>query len=136
MRIYYHTIVGFLTGCLVISLSQKSLTWFNLFPWIMASFAPDLDHLIRYCIRNKTLKLRKILRLIIEDYKQNNQHFYIFHTIEFMFFYTLVMRRFSNYHYWLSAYLLHIFIDALRHYHLKRNFSWIRKWSFYFNFLK
>ncbi len=129
MKTYYHILIGLTIGITVIFLTRQELNFPAMLPWILGSCFPDLDHPFRYCLNHKTIRIRKVLRLILEDYKINHQNFYPFHTIEFVIFSAIFLRKFNYYSFWITAYLLHLFLDIYRQYRFKRGYGWLKKWS-------
>jgi hypothetical protein len=133
MKSYHHLFAGFFVGSVVLLLTSPQYNLPNLLPWLLGSILPDFDHPIRYCLKHKTVSFRKLTKLILNDYYINNPHFYPFHTIEFALFFVYFMRRrLPHYGYWLTAYLLHLFLDMLRHYQRKNGYTWLKKWSLVF----
>lgn len=129
MKYYHHFIISLAAGALFLMFKGEIITFHKLLPWIFGGILADLDHYLTYSKKTNSFSFKRILRLIIEDYHTNTQHFYIFHTIEFAIFFALIVVSFqlSWQYYW--AYLLHLAIDGVRHIKTRRNLLWLKKWS-------
>lgn len=137
MTFYTHFLISFLAGSIYLFLTGKPISLPYLIPWLIGGVLIDIDHLFTYLVISpKKLSLKKTLLPIVNDYKEDNQHFFIFHTIEFALFFSFIIAKTALTWQYLASYLLHLFCDGLRHRHLKKNYSWLKQWSFYFNFLK
>lgn len=130
MRPWHHVTISFIAGLIYLLLTDKVFYWPNLAPWIIGGLALDIDHLFMYSAKKKTLNIKKILRIMNEDYKINNQHFYPFHTLEATLFIAFLVTKTSLTWPFLASYLLHLFCDGLRLKKMKKDYSWLKKWSF------
>jgi len=136
MNSLQHFVISALAGSTYLFLIGSRVDLVSLMPWLVGGVLIDIDHLFTYSLKDRTINLKKVGRIIAKDYKQNNQHFYVFHTIEFaLFFSFIVAKTFLGWQY-LAAYLLHLSCDGWRHRRMKKNFSWLKKWSWYYNFLR
>ena len=129
MKIYHHFLITFFTGSSYLLITGQSIDLINLMPWFTGGVLVDIDHFFTYGKNYKTFSLRKMVRLIIDDYGQNNQAVYIFHTIEFALFLAFIVIRTSLSWQCLAGYLLHLSCDGLRHKKMRKNYSWLKKWS-------
>ena len=129
MKSYHHFLISFIFGSSYLFLTGKSIDLVNLLPWFIGGVLVDIDHFFTYGKNYKTLNLKKITRLIVNDYKQNNQAIYVFHTIEFTLFLAFIIVRTSLSWQYLASYLLHLSCDGIRHKKLVKDYSWLKKWS-------
>ena len=129
-------LISWLAARLYLSLTGQPINLVNLLPWFVGGVLIDLDHVFRYSVKSKTFNLKKLARLIVDDYRTNNQHFYIFHTIEFALFFSLIILKTPARTQYLLAYLLHLVCDGARHRHKNKNFFWLKKWSLYLSFIR
>jgi len=137
MTFYNHFLISFLAGSFYLFLTGKPIDTYHLLPWFIGGVLIDIDHIFTYlATKPQRFNWKKIIHLIKVDYKQDNQHFYIFHTVEFAIFLAIAIYKTSLTWQYLAAYLLHLLCDGLRHQYLKKDFSWLKQWSFYLNFLK
>jgi hypothetical protein len=134
MKLQYHFLISFLVGSVYLFLTDTSINLSSLLPWLIGGVLVDIDHFFTYVKRNKTLNFKKIARLIIDDYHLNNQHIYIFHTIEFILFFSLMVARTSLNWPYLASYLLHLACDGIRLNKLTKSYDWLKKWSLAYYF--
>ena len=129
MKIHHHFLISFLAGSSYLLMTGQSIDLINLMPWFTGGVLIDIDHLFTYTKNYRTFRLKKLLRVMLEDYEQNNQAVYIFHTIEFALFLGLVTIMTGLGWQYMAGYFLHLFCDGLRHKKMKKNYSWLKKWS-------
>ena len=132
MKTQHHLLISFLAGSSYLLMTGQSIDPINLMPWFIGGVLIDIDHFFTYGKNYKTLRLKKIARLIANDYKQNNQAVYVFHTIEFALFLAFITIITDLGWQYLAAYLLHLSCDGLRHQKMKKNYSWLKKWSLFY----
>lgn len=136
MENYQHLIISLSVAIAYLLVVGKTINIVSLAPWIIGGVMVDLDHLLTYMVKIKTINPKRLIRITIKDYHKNNQHFYMFHSLEFAVFLAIIVERTRLTWHIFVAYMLHLFCDGLRHRRLSRNFSWLKKWSFYLNFIK
>lgn len=136
MKLQHHFLISFFSGLIYLLLVSKAINFYNLTPWLVGGVLVDIDHLLTYSTKKKTFNFKTIVKIICEDYKQNNQHFFIFHTLEFAVFLGFVVSKTFLPWQFLAGYLIHLSCDGFRQRRLRKNYSWFKKWSLCLNFLK
>jgi hypothetical protein len=135
MKVHEHFLINLIAGTLFLKLTGQTVNTFNLTPFLAAGVLVDFDHPLTYIIRIKQVKAKTIIQ-ILDDYKYNRQHLYLFHTIEFALFLTYLTFKTILPLTFLAGYFTHLLADGARHQIKKKNFSWLRKWSLCLNFLR
>lgn len=134
MRWSYHLIISFSVGSLYLLLTDKMINFINILPWLAGGFLVDIDHILTNGVRNKTLNIKKILKIISKDYHQDKQHIYPFHTLEFaLFFGYLITKTVLTWQY-MASYTIHLFCDGIKNKRKRNNYSWLKKWSLAYYF--
>lgn len=136
MHIRQHLLISLSIGAFYLFLSGRVINLINLLPWLIGGVLVDLDHLITYSKRYKTLRLIKLTKIINADFKLNNLGIYIFHTVEFALFLSLMVAKTSLTWQYLAAHLLHLGCDGLRQKKLKTSRLWLKKLSLVYYFTK
>lgn len=89
----------------------------------------DVDHLLYYTVRYRTLDLRRIARIQLGDRERMRANCYVLHSPEF----NAALAAFSVLHptglIAVASNALHLSLDAVEHYRHHRGFGWYRRWS-------
>ena len=97
--------------------------------FILASVLIDLDHLLFFTFKHKTLNPKKWWDIGVAYHKKNQPNFYIFHSPEF----TILLGVLSFYYYFflviLISNLIHLTLDIIYHYQHQKSFQVIKTWS-------
>ena len=110
--------------------------WGSILIFIFVGIFIDIDHLLYFIFRYKIIKPREWLRIGKKLRVQMQARLYFFHSPEFnaiLFFLSFfnhiaLVILLSN--------IIHIFLDIIEHYRYHRNFSWMKRWSVIYSFLK
>ncbi len=135
MKVHQHFLINLILGAVFLKLTNQPVSGLSLTPFLAAAVLTDFDHPLTYIIKIKQIKAKTVVE-ILDDYKYNIQRFYLFHNIEFALFLTYITWKNLLPLGFLMGYFFHLAADGVRHQRLKKNFSWLRKWSVCLNFLR
>ena len=105
------------------------LDWATVVLFIAAGILIDLDHILFFIFKYKTIDPRKWMSIGKRMKSRMQPGLYIFHSPELNTL--LLVYSFSNQVALiiLLSNLIHIPLDILEHYKYHNNFSWIKRWS-------
>jgi len=132
MKIDKHILINFVTGIILLNITND-FTDRNLLFFIFGGFVFDIDHPIYHLVKYKSLKLNDFFKEHKKLFKTMTPKFYIFHTFEFIVLFGIISFYYLNIYFYLGL-ITHLLSDIAKYiYTYKKNFSWIKHWSFFWN---
>ena len=123
-----HAVANTIFGVMALKIAGLPLLFSTLSPAVIASFLIDADHFLYHIWKDRTLSLRRLARSVRKDFDERQQHFYLFHTLEFGVVFTIVEYYTPLSWVWAFGYWAHLSTDAYHNYRMRKNFSWLPKW--------
>jgi hypothetical protein len=102
--------------------------------FIIGGIVFDLDHLVYFSLTTKPLNIKNIKKRMLKDFIESNPHFYVFHTIEFIFL-SLILNFFFQFKILIIisiGWLVHMAVDTIDYIIHYKSY---KPWLFYFSFI-
>lgn len=121
-------VVNTLLGSLALRLADLPVLSKSLLPVVLAGVI-DVDHWLFHVWKERTLSIKRVKKLVLEDWEARRLRFYPFHTIEFGLVFTLIVYYTQMSWPWAFGYWVHLSSDAYHNYRLRGNISsWFPTW--------
>lgn len=135
MKIRYHLTASLLSyGGL--STATRNFNFVNLGASIFGGVAIDqIDHVVYSLVTLHPFSIRRAIEQHNKQMISLTPQFYFLHTLEAFIFSSLLFLQYSWGIFFLSAYFLHLIMDASRYIYFRLKPSWIAKWSLTYTFL-